>query len=108
MDAVAGWFRWLNQAHGINLAVFYDPYDFWRFIEGLATTTALSAVALLASVALGVTGAWLQGSRRARPRRGVAAYVQFFRHTPPLVQLYFFYFAIRGLLPRGTDAPCAA
>jgi polar amino acid transport system permease protein len=104
MDAVADWFRWLSQAHGINFSLFYDSYDGWRFVEGLRTTIALSAIAILASILLGIAGAWLQRSPHAAVRRGVAAYVQFFRNTPPLVQLYFFYFAIGGLLPRVTDA----
>jgi polar amino acid transport system permease protein len=104
MDAVADWFRWLNQAHGINLSLFYDAYDGWRFVEGLLTTAALSAIAIVASILLGIAGAWLQGSPHAGLRRAIAAYVEFFRNTPPLVQLYFFYFAIGGLLPRVTDA----
>jgi polar amino acid transport system permease protein len=104
MDDVADWFRWLNQAHGINLSLFYDAYDGWRFVGGLLTTMWLSAIAIAASIALGIFGAWLQGSPRAGIRRGVAAYVQFFRNTPPLVQLYFFYFAVGGMLPRVTDA----
>jgi polar amino acid transport system permease protein len=108
MEAVADWFRWLYQAHGINFAVFYDAYDFWRFVEGLGTTTALSLVAIVASVVLGVIGAWLQSSAASLVRRGVAVYVEFFRNTPPLVQLYFFYFAIGGSLPRVTDAHGAA
>jgi polar amino acid transport system permease protein len=108
MDDVAAWFRWLSQAHGINFSLFYDAYDGWRFFEGLATTVALSVIAILASIALGIVGAWLQRSPRASVRWGVAAYVQFFRNTPPLIQLYFFYFAIGGLLPRVTDAHGAA
>jgi polar amino acid transport system permease protein len=51
-----------------------------------------------------VVGAWLQGSRFTLARRIMQGYIQFFRNTPPLVQLYFFYFAIGNLLPRVTDA----
>ena len=49
-----------------------------------------------ASVAIGIVGAWVQGSRLrvAAPRRS-QGYIQFFRNTPPLVQLYFFYFGAR-------------
>jgi polar amino acid transport system permease protein len=103
MDRVADWFRWLYEAHGINLSLFYDAYDGERFLGGLATTVKLSVVAILASLVLGLLGAWLQASRRAAVRGAVAAYVQAFRNTPPLVQLYFFYFAIGGLLPRIAD-----
>jgi len=31
-------------------------------------------------------------------RRIVQGYIQFFRNTPPLIQLYFFYFAVDGAL----------
>jgi polar amino acid transport system permease protein len=43
-------------------------------------------------------GAWLQTSNRVWMRRIVQAYIQFFRNTPPLVQLYFFYFAVDSAL----------
>ncbi len=103
MERIADWFRWLYEAHGINLSLFYDAYDGERFLAGLATTAELSVVAILASLALGLVGAWLQTSRHAALRAAIAAYVQAFRNTPPLVQLYFFYFAIGGLLPRIAD-----
>ncbi|MGQ0663013.1 MAG: amino acid ABC transporter permease [Pseudomonadota bacterium] len=103
MDAVADWFEWLHAAHGVNLTVIYDPFDRGRFIQGFLTTVRLSAVCIVVSVVIGLAGAWLQGSRFKLTRRIVQAYIQFFRNTPPLVQLYFFYFAVGGLLPRVTD-----
>jgi polar amino acid transport system permease protein len=63
-------------------------------------TIRLSAICLVLSVLIGIVGAWLQGSRLVLVRGLVQAYVQFFRNTPPLVQLYFFFFAIGSLLPR--------
>jgi polar amino acid transport system permease protein len=104
MDAVADWFRWLNAAHGINLTIFYDPFDGHRILRGLGTTLALSAVCIALSVAIGVAGAWAQGARSSVLRRLVQGYIQFFRNTPPLIQLYFFYFAVGSLLPRVADA----
>src|SRR5581483_11201607 len=103
MEGVAAWFQWLNQAHGINFSIFYDAYDGGRFVAGLGTTVALSAVAILVSVVLGMGGAWLQSGGRGWSRRLVQAYVQCFRNTPPLIQLYFFYFALGSLLPRISD-----
>ena len=99
MDAVPEFFRWLNDAHGINLSIAYDAYDAGRFLKGLWTTVWLSVVCILLSIAIGVVGAWLQGHRSRLVRVLVAGYVQFFRNTPPLVQLTFFYFAVGGLLP---------
>jgi polar amino acid transport system permease protein len=61
-------------------------------------TLELSVISILASVVIGVVGAWLQGSRLKLTRRVVNGYIQFFRNTPPLVQIYFFYFGIGSLL----------
>src|SRR3546814_17089081 len=62
-------------------------------------TVWLSLICLALSVANGIVGAWAQGARSALLRRAVAAYIEFFRSTPPLVQLYFFYFALGSLMP---------
>lgn len=68
-------------------------------IGGFFITIKLSAVCLFFSIIIGVIGAWLQGSTFKWTRRFVNGYIQLFRNTPPLVQLYFFYFAIGTLLP---------
>ena len=98
MDDIAAWFQWLHKTTGLRLTVFYDAYDRTRFVEGFVTTVKLSAYCLALSLALGAVAAWLQGSRVAFTRRAVSAYVELFRNTPPLVQLYFFYFALGPLL----------
>src|SRR5205814_3419682 len=54
---------------------------------------------------LGAAAAGLQGSRHAVIRRAVSGFVQLFRNTPPLVQLYFFYFALGPLLPKSGGVP---
>ena len=105
MDDVAAWFLWLYKATGIKLTIFYDPYDRTRFIQGFFTTLKLSAYCLVPSVVLGAVAAWLAGSRVAAVRGAVAAFVQLFRNTPPLVQLYFFYFAVGPLLPKVDGVP---
>ena len=105
MDDLAAWFQWLHKTSGIRLTVFYDAYDRTRFVDGFFTTVKLSAYCLVLSVALGAVAAWLQGSRAALTRRAVSAYVQLFRNTPPLVQLYFFYFALGPLLPKVGGQP---
>ena len=98
MDAIWQWFRALYDTTGINLPIFYDSFDRHRFTAGLWMTLELSAISIVASVAIGVVGAWLQGSRLTLTRRIVNGYIQFFRNTPPLVQIYFFYFGIGSLL----------
>ena len=98
MDGIWQWFRVLHDTSGINLPIFYDAFDRHRFTAGLWMTLELSAVSIVASVVIGVLGAWLQGSRLRLTRRIVNGYIQFFRNTPPLVQLYFFYFALGSYL----------
>jgi len=99
------WFRWLYDTTGINLTVFYDPFDRRRFIGGFVTTVSLAASCIVLSVAIGVAGAWLQGSRLRMTRRIVHGYIQFFRNTPPLVQLYFFYFVVAAYRSTAAGVP---
>jgi polar amino acid transport system permease protein len=105
VDDVAAWFLWLYKTTGIKLTIFYDGYDRGRFIEGLVTTIKLSAYCLVGSLVLGALVAMLQGARAAAVRRAASGFVQLFRNTPPLVQLYFFYFALGPLLPRVGGTP---
>lgn len=105
MDDIAAWFQWLHQTSGIKLTIFYDSYDRSRFLEGFATTLRLSAYCLILSLALGAFTAWLCGSKVNALRRAASGFVQIFRNTPPLVQLYFFYFALGPLLPKVGGMP---
>lgn len=104
MTEIAAFFERLNEIRGINLSIFYDPLDGARFLHGLWVTIQLSTLSILASVALGLVGAWLHDAPSAMLRRLVRIYVQAFRNTPPLVQLAFFYFAVSAVLPRVQDA----
>ena len=88
----------LNESTGIKLTIFYDAFDRARFFNGFLTSVRLMAVCLVASVIIGVVGAWIQGSRLRVLRLVTQGYIQFFRNTPPLVQLYFFYFALGSYL----------
>src|SRR5438045_76630 len=92
------WFRVLYGTTGIKLTIFYDAFDRARFFNGFLTSLRLMGLCLAASVAIGVVGAWIQGSRLRLLRMATQAYIQFFRNTPPLVQLYFFYFALGSYL----------
>lgn len=99
MNALTEWFKRLGEDAGINLPYLYDPYDRARFLDGLVVTLELSAITLVGSVLVGVVGAWMTTSRSAWTRGLAQGYVQLFRNTPPLVQLYFFYFGLSTLLP---------
>jgi polar amino acid transport system permease protein len=105
VDDVAAWFLWLYKTTGIKLTIFYDAYDRARFVQGFFTTLKLSAYCLVLSVALGALAAWLVSSRNAVVRGAVNAFIQLFRNTPPLVQLYFFYFAVGPVLPKIDGVP---
>jgi len=101
MQFIWDWFRWLNETTGINLTIFYDQFDRSRFASGFLMTVKLSLVCIVLSVVIGIVGAWIQGSRWRIARTIVYWYIQAFRNTPPLVQLYFFYFGLGSLL-KGT------
>lgn len=98
MQPVWDWFRWLYETTGINLTIFYDSFDRSRFASGFWMTVKLSLVCIGVSIAIGIIGALVQTTRLRLARAVVAAYVQVFRNTPPLVQLYFFYFGINAAL----------
>jgi polar amino acid transport system permease protein len=92
------WFRVLHATTGIKLTIFYDAFDRARFVNGFLTSIRLMALCLVCSVAIGVVGAWVQQSRFTLMRAATEVYIQFFRNTPPLVQLYFFFFALGAYL----------
>jgi polar amino acid transport system permease protein len=98
LQPIWNWFRTLHDTTGINLTIFYDSFDRARFFNGFLTSVRLMAVCIVCSVIIGVIGAWIQGSRLRMLRLTTQGYIQFFRNTPPLVQLYFFYFAVGAYL----------
>ncbi len=100
---IVEWARELYRDTGINLTFVYDSYDRDRLIRGFWNTVYLSLVCLVLSVLIGLVGAWLQGAKSRIVRALVQGYVQFFRNTPPLVQLYFFFFAIGSLMPTAVN-----
>lgn len=82
-----------------NFIFFYEPLQFERLLTGLSVTLQLSVVCVILSVIIGLGGAWLQRSHSKIVRYLVQGYIQFFRNTPPLVQLLFFYFALGQFTP---------
>lgn len=100
MESIGQFFYGLYEDYGINFPVFYDAWEFWRFVEGIGTTLELSVICVVLSLVVGLVGSWLQGAAFAPLRWLVYAYIQFFRNTPPLAQLYFFYFGLGSIMPR--------
>lgn len=93
-------FRELANTHPKwNFIYLYDPAQAERVLSGFWMTIKLSVVCVILSVVIGVVGAWLQGSPNKIARNFVQGYIQFFRNTPPLIQLLFFYFALGQFTP---------
>jgi polar amino acid transport system permease protein len=100
MEPVWDFLRHVHDAYGVNLVHFYDGFERGRMLRGMWTTLQLATLCILLSVVIGIVGAWVQGSRSRVLRAVVQGYIQFFRNTPPLVQMYFFYFALGPMMPR--------
>ena len=72
-------------------------------LQGLITTLELSALAWLLAVFLGILAGALRTVPFA-PLRAIAVfYVEFFRNVPLLVWMFFWYFGVPPLLPRGVQ-----
>jgi polar amino acid transport system permease protein len=102
-ESVASGFKWLNANHGYNVTVFYDAYDWQRFVDGLWVTTWLSLVCIVASLVIGLMGALIDRANLSLATAVNDGFFSFFRYTPPLVQIYFVYFGIGYLLPTVED-----
>ena len=96
---IAAWFKDLYETTGINFTILYDGYDLHRYLSGVGMTLLLGVASILASLVIGAVGAAAQTSRLRPVRWGVECFVVVFRNTPPLVQIFFFYFGIGSLLP---------
>ncbi|MBK0397849.1 amino acid ABC transporter permease [Limibaculum sp. M0105] len=82
-----------------NFIWMYDERQQGKILSGIWMTIKLAVACVALSVVIGIVGAWLQGARAAPVRLLVAGYIQFFRNTPPFVQLLFFYFALGQFTP---------
>lgn len=82
-----------------NFIFFYEELQWSKVVSGFLMTVQLSVICVFFSVIIGVVGAAMQGANSAITRRIVAGYIQFFRNTPPFVQLLFFYFALGQFTP---------
>jgi polar amino acid transport system permease protein len=104
LEAFQEFFRELAETYPKwNFIFFYDPSQWDRVVSGLWVTIKLSVVCVIFSVIIGIAGAWLQGSPLKILRMVVQGYIQFFRNTPPLIQLLFFYFALGQFTPTVTS-----
>ena len=99
-ESIQSFFRELAETHPKwNFIYLYDPVQTERVVDGFWMTLQLSLSCVVLSVVIGVVGAWLQGSHFKVVRALMQGYIQFFRNTPPLIQLLFFYFALGQFTP---------
>lgn len=68
-----------------------------QLANGFWVTVWLTAVTTLTGCALGILGAAARSSRQAWLRRVSGAYVEVFRNTPFIVQLFFIFFGLPAL-----------
>lgn len=97
---IAPFFQDLYDTTGLNFIVFYDSYEYERFLSGISISLQLIFWSIVVSLAIGVLGAWAQGARSPIVRVLTEVYIQAFRNTPPMVQLLFFYFALGTFTPQ--------
>jgi len=86
-----------------NWSVLWSGQSGHWLLQGLLTTLEISALAWVLAVFLGI----LSGALRTAPFRPLRAlatfYVEFFRNVPLLVWMFFWYFGVPPLLPRGVQ-----
>ena len=82
--------------------VLSGKYFDW-LVSGVKVTIQLSALSIVLSFLLGLVIAVMRMSR-VRPVRWVAlGYLEFFRNTPLLVQIFFWYFGSYKILPTAVN-----
>ncbi|UEM07160.1 amino acid ABC transporter permease (plasmid) [Skermanella rosea] len=99
-EEIAPVFRELYETTGINFVFLYDPFEWERLFEGIVLSLQLIVACLTLSIIIGIIGAWAQGAQSRLLRTVVAGYIQFFRNTPPFVQLLFFFFGLGAFTPQ--------
>ncbi|MEE2861620.1 MAG: amino acid ABC transporter permease [Paracoccus sp. (in: a-proteobacteria)] len=100
LELISPFFEWLNQTYGLNFSPFINDYDWQRLIGGMWISIKLIVCIVALSLVIGVIGAAAQNSRHRALRWLVAAYIEVFRNTPPIVQLLFFYFGLGTITPQ--------
>jgi polar amino acid transport system permease protein len=78
------------------------------FLEGMAVTLGLTAIASVLGIAIGIGGAAASRGNRLWLRKLVAGYVELIRNTPFIVQMFFLFFGLPSLGIRLTALTAAA
>jgi His/Glu/Gln/Arg/opine family amino acid ABC transporter permease subunit len=90
-------------SYQFNWGVLWSGQSGSWLLQGVLTTLGISVLAWVLAVSLGI----LSGAMRTVPWKPVRAlatfYVEFFRNVPLLVWMFFWYFGVPPLLPRGAQ-----
>ncbi|HMW44190.1 MAG TPA: ABC transporter permease subunit, partial [Plasticicumulans sp.] len=112
---IASGFGFLQREAGFAIAetpIAYSPADSYAraLAVGLVNTVRVSLPALFGATVLGVLLAVALRSAQPLARRGARVYVECFRNTPLLLQLFLWYALLTTLLPPPRQAwqPLAA
>jgi His/Glu/Gln/Arg/opine family amino acid ABC transporter permease subunit len=90
-------------SYQFNWSVLWSGQSGLWLLQGLLTTLEISALAWVLALTLGIASGAMR-TVRARPiRAGATFYVEFFRNVPLLVWMFFWYFGVPPLLPRGVQ-----
>jgi glutamate/aspartate transport system permease protein len=91
-------------AYDFRWSVLWEPQYRDMLLDGLRMTLVVSPIAWAIACSLGVVVAVGRTAPWRVPRALGTAYVEFFRNTPLLVQLFFWYFGVPQLLPPGLQS----
>ncbi len=87
----------------LNYTWLSDPtYQAW-LKEGIFNTIALSLICIVMSSIIGLIGVWLQSYGKKWINNIIQFYIQIFRNTPPLVQMFFLFFVLANLISKVYD-----
>lgn len=78
-----------------QFSVVWNNFDL--FIQGVLLTLQIVVVAIAFGLLLGITGALGRISQNRFLKGLATAYVEFFRNTPFLIQLFFFFFGLPSI-----------
>lgn len=84
------------------MAVLTGEYRDW-IIQGLMVTLKISAISIVLSLILGTIVTTLRMTKIRVVEWICLSYIEFFRNTPLLVQIFFWYFGSYVILPEGVN-----
>ncbi|HWR68228.1 MAG TPA: amino acid ABC transporter permease [Desulfomonilia bacterium] len=84
------------------MAVLTGEYRDW-IIQGLMVTLKISAISIVLSLLLGTIVTTLRMTKIRVVEWICLSYIEFFRNTPLLVQIFFWYFGSYVILPEGVN-----